>query len=99
MGLSGQDKGRSQCQQQHRVNFSYYCVKTLESRELIASKNWGPYAFKTFLGWCTVGRMCSQNKSEKLSCNRIMVNSVVTGLSLNHYFTQSDKVKDTSIEA
>ena len=27
-----------------------------------------------------------------------MVKSVVTGLSLNHYFTQSDKVRDTSIE-
>ena len=42
--------------------------------------------------------MYSQNKSEKLNCNRDMVKSVVTGLPSNHYFTQSDKVKDTSIE-
>ena len=27
-----------------------------------------------------------------------MVKSVVTGLPSNHYFRQSDKVKDTSIE-
>ena len=27
-----------------------------------------------------------------------MVKSVVTGLTSNHYFTQSDKVRDTSIE-
>ena len=27
-----------------------------------------------------------------------MVKSVVTGLCSNHYFTQSDKVRDTSIE-
>ena len=40
----------------------------------------------------------SQNKSENLSCNKIMVKSVVTGLTSNHYFTQSDKVRDTSIE-
>ena len=40
----------------------------------------------------------SQNKSENLSCNKIMVKSVVTGLPSNHYFTQSDKVRDTSVE-
>ena len=42
--------------------------------------------------------MYSQNKSEKLSCNKIMVKSVITGLPLNHYFVQYDKVRDTSIE-
>ena len=30
-------------------------VKALEPRELIASKNGGPYAFRTLLGWCIVG--------------------------------------------
>ena len=35
--------------------------------------------------------MTSQNKSEKLSCKRIIVKSVVTWLRSNHYFTQSDK--------
>ena len=52
----------------------------------------------TRLGWCIVGPMHSQNKSEKSSCNRIMVKVVVTGLRSNHYYTQSDKVRDTSIE-
>ena len=47
------------------------CVKALESRELIASKNGGPYAFRTLLGWCIVGPMYSQNKSGKLSRNNI----------------------------
>ena len=41
--------------------------------------------------------MYSQNKSKKLSCNSIMVKSVVTELPSNHYFTQSDKVRDTFI--
>ena len=31
------------------------CVKALEPRELIASKNGGPYTFRTLLGWCIVG--------------------------------------------
>ena len=43
------------------------CVKALEHCELNASKNGGPYAFRTLLGWCIVGPMYSQNKSEKLS--------------------------------
>ena len=30
-------------------------VKALEPRELIASKNGGPYAFRTLLRWCIVG--------------------------------------------
>ena len=74
------------------------CVKALGQRELIASKNGGPYAFRTILGWCIVGPMYSQNKSEKLSCAKIMVKSMVTGFPLNLYFTQLDKVKVTSIE-
>ena len=65
---------------------------------LIANKSGGPYAIRTLLGWCAVGPMYSQNKSEKLSCSRIMVKFVVTGLPSNHYFMQSDEVRDTSIE-
>ena len=42
--------------------------------------------------------MYSQNNSEKLRYNKIMVKSVVTGLPSNHYFTQFDKARDTSIE-
>ena len=78
--------------------FGANCAKALEPHKLIASKIWFPYAFRTLLGWCMVGPIYSQNKSEKLSCNRIMVKSVATGLPSNHYFTQSDKVRDTSME-
>ena len=46
-----------------------------------------------------MGPMYSQNKSEKLSCNRIVVKSVFTGHPSNYYFKQSDKVRDTSIES
>ena len=64
------------------------CVQALEPRELTESKT----------GSICIQNRYSQNKSENLNCNRIMVNSVVTGLHSNHYFTQSDKVRDTSIE-
>ena len=39
-------------------------IKALELRELIESKNGGPYIFKTLLRWCVVGPMHTQNKSE-----------------------------------
>ena len=42
--------------------------------------------------------MYSQNKSEKLRCNKVMVKSVVTDFPSNHYFTQCGKIRDTSIE-
>ena len=42
--------------------------------------------------------MYSQSNSEKLSCNKILVKSVVTGLPWNHYLMQSDNARDTSIE-
>ena len=80
------------------LRISANCVKALEPYELAASKKGRPYAFRTLLGWYIVGPMYSQNKSENLSCNKIMVKSVVTGLPSNHYFTQSDKVRDTSVE-
>ena len=74
------------------------CVKDLEPYELTASKKGRPYAFRTLLGWYIVRPMYCHNKSEKLSCNKIMAKSVVTGLPSNHCFMQSDKVRNTSIE-
>ena len=74
------------------------CVKALEPHELTASKKGRPYAFRALLGWCIVRPMYCHNNSEKLSCNKIMAKSVVTGLPSNHCFTQSNKVRNTSIE-
>ena len=43
------------------------CVKALERLEFIASKNNGPYAYKTALGWCIVGPIeTSKRIKEKL---------------------------------
>jgi len=71
------------------------CVRTLELRKVIASKNGDPYDFKTLLGWCIVGPMESQNKLTTVCCNRIMVSS--HGKS-NSFITQPIEVKDNSIE-
>ena len=92
-GFSGQDKRISNAIIEVTLVIGTNCVKALEPHELIVIKNGGPYALKTLLGWCIVGPMYSGNKSEKLSCNRIMVKSVVVGLSSNDYFTESEKIR------
>ena len=70
---------------------------SFRAHELLASKN-RIHMHLTLLGWCIAGPMHNQNKSEKSSYNRTMVKSVVTAIPANHYFTQSDTVRDTSIE-
>ena len=68
-------------------------VKALQNLlELIASKNRGSYALETP---DIVGPMHNQNKSEKL---RAVVRFVATALPCNHYSSQSDKVRKTSVE-
>ena len=44
------------------------CTKALEQIEILQSKNGGPYAFKTRLGWCVVGPVNS-TKRNKVSCS------------------------------
>ena len=58
------------------------CVRALEPRKVISSKNGGPYAFKTLLGWCIVGPMESQNKSTSACCNKIMIAQMVRVIPL-----------------
>ena len=50
------------------------CVKALEPQEVINSRNDGPFAFKSRLGWCITGpNKCCPNDS--ISCSRISVST------------------------
>ena len=49
------------------------------------------------LGWCIVELVHNRKRSDK-SCDKTMVKSVATGLLENHYFKQSYKVRDISVE-
>ena len=51
------------------------CTKALEPIDITPSKNDGPYAFKTKLGWCIVGPVNGTSRKE-ICCSRIGVRQV-----------------------
>ena len=44
------------------------CAKVLEPQEVIPSKDGGPFAFKSPLGWCVVGPLTKVTK-KSITCN------------------------------
>ena len=74
------------------------CAKALEPIDFIASKNGGPYALETVLGWCVVGpigRSCKRD--DVISCNRIAVQDAGTKQLSRYHFEIQKEVKDTGI--
>ena len=49
------------------------CLKALESVEIIATQDGGPYAYKTKLGWYIVGPIVRRKNGEALNSSRIAV--------------------------
>ena len=72
------------------------CVKALEPLEILQSRNKGPYAFKTRLGWCIVGPV-SQNNKNTVSCNRIAVRQADTKQVGTHFFQVENKVHNNEV--
>ena len=72
------------------------CAKALEPQEVIQSKNGGPFAFSTTLGWCVVVPLAKLSKKNSISCHRIVVQDAICGAILPHHFGVSNKVKDIS---
>ena len=60
------------------------CVRTLEPEVVIRSKDGGPYAFRTVLGWCGMGPVAGNNK-RKISCNRTAVMEAGTRTTASHH--------------
>ena len=67
----------------------------LEPIEILQSRNGGPYAFKTRLGWCVVGPV-NRTKRNKVSCNQIAVNQADTKEVGRHIF-QVKEVKENDL--
>ena len=44
------------------------CMKALETLEIISSKNDCPYAYRTRLGWCTVGPIVNKSSNISVKC-------------------------------
>ena len=59
------------------------CTKSLEPIDIIPSKNDGPYAFKTKLGWCIVGIGVRQADTNEVG---------------KHFFQAKTLVKETDVK-
>ena len=74
------------------------CTEALELIDFITSKNGGPYALETVLGWCVMGPIGSSCKGDDVvSCNRIAAQDAGTKLISRHHFEIQKEMKDTEI--
>ena len=74
------------------------CSKALEPLEVIPSKDGGPYAFRTLLGWCIVGPIGEITSCKTVSHNRIPVQDKTSKTVASHYFAMETEVKDAGIK-
>ena len=69
------------------------CPKALEPHAIISSKDNGPFAVKTALGWCVSGPMRANPKPYQVQCYLSNINS-----SANPHFTFKNTIKDLSLK-
>ena len=70
------------------------CLKALEPEEVLPTKDGGPFAFRTPLGWCVVELLTKLGRESSVSCNWIVVKDPLTRKTAFHHFGMSSKVKD-----
>ena len=77
-----------------------HCMKGLEPMEIIFSRNGGPFAYRTKLGWCIVGPITTSINDSSVKCHRIAVKDVASGKIAPHHFVLDDepKIEDVGIK-
>ena len=82
------------------------CKKALEPLETTLSRECGPYAHRTRLGWCVVGPagIPSEDCDTPIRCNfinvktaKFHVNDAISGQPSSHHFTTECHVSDRTI--
>ena len=69
------------------------CTRALDPIKVIPSRNDGPSAMKTVLGWCIVGPISYRNQSEgKIPCNPTAVMEAGSNKVSRHYFAAENKL-------
>ena len=76
------------------------CIKALKPMEITSSRNGGPYAHKTKLGWFIVGPVTTSRNDGSVKCQRIAVKDVASGkMAPNHFVVDDEpKIEDVGIE-
>ena len=72
------------------------CPLALEPNEVIPSKDGGPYAYRTKLGWCIMGPITGKALAST-ACNKIAVKNVADQQVASHYFCIASQVQDQTI--
>ena len=83
------------------------CPKALEPLEVIPCKDNGPYAYRTQLGWCTVGPLTNSEleREKDIKCHnvktllpkKVLSQDIVTKKTAQHYYSERTIVKDNTI--
>ena len=73
------------------------CTKALEPIDVIPSKNNGPYAVKTRLGWCIVGPVNGTRSRLGIHCNQIAVKQADTKDVGKHCFETKTSVEENDV--
>ena len=73
------------------------CMKALEPLEIISSRNDGPHAYRTKLGWCIVGPIVNKSSNKSVKCNRMAVKDVISGKVASHNFKIDNRLKRSKI--
>ena len=72
-------------------------MKALEPLEIISSRNDGPYAHRTKLGWCLVGPTVNNSSNKSLKYNHIAVKDVILEQVGSHHFKIDNRLKRSEI--
>ena len=73
------------------------CMKALEPMKIIPSKEDGPYAYKTLLGWCIVVPIISTETERSISVIEYVID-VISSRLVPHQFGAEKSIKDISLE-
>ena len=69
------------------------CTRALEPVQVIASRDGGPYAMKTVLGWCIVRPIaCINPRNRSLTCTRVAVREAGSNEIADHYFAVEEQI-------
>ena len=85
------------------------CPKALQPLDVIACEENGPFAYRTQLGWCTVGPLCDSTNDPEVSlkCHRIkashsssgfLARDAITGKQQHHQFIEPSTIKENTID-